>query len=562
MATNIPPHNLREVIDATIALVDDPDLSLPDLMRFIPGPDFPTAGIINGRAGILQAYKTGRGRIYLRAKTEIETDENNGRSAIIVHELPYQVNKARLLEKIGEMVRDKNIEGITALRDESDKQGMRMVIEIRRGDQPEIVLNNLYKHTQLQIVYGINMVALDNGQPRVLNLKQLLQAFLQHRREVVTRRTIYELRKARERAHILEGLAIALVNIDAIIALIKLAKNPAEAREALVAQAWNAGSVAQLLSKAGAYQTRPSNLAAEYGLHQEVYFLSPAQAQAILDLRLHRLTGLEQDKIHDEYYQIINSIQDLIKILSDPDELHRIIREELLSVKEQFGDERRTLILDNQEDLDNEDLITEQDVVVTLSQEGYIKSQSLDSYVAQHRGGRGKIAAAVKEKDFIKNIFVANTHDTILCFSTHGKVYWLKVYAVPEGLRTARGKPMINLLPLEKDEQISVILPIKEFAADHFVFMATEKGTVKKVALSDFAKVRSNGKVALELNPGDCLISAGITSGQQEVMLVTDAGKAIRFPESAVRPMGRTARGVHGIKNATRSKSYCINYSG
>lgn len=547
MATNIPPHNLNEVIDACLALIDNSDLELNDLMRYIPGPDFPTAGIINGRAGIVQAYKTGRGRIFVRAKAGIETEES-GKASIIVHELPYQVNKARLLERIGEMVRDKEIEGITALRDESDKDGMRMVIEVRRGDQPEVVLNNLYKHTQLQIVFGINIVALDQGQPKLLNLKQLLNAFLQHRREVVTRRTIYELRKARERAHILEGLAVALTNIDAIIALIKASKNPLEAKEALIQQSWAAGSVVQLLERSGAEQTRPEALSKELGLQGQIYRLSTVQAQAILDLRLHRLTGLEQEKIHAEYQEIIVTIRDLIKILSEPDELHRIIREELVEVKNQFGDSRRTQILDAHEDLTSEDLIIEQDLVVTLSQEGYIKSQSLGSYEAQHRGGRGKTATAVKDQDFIKNILVANSHDFILCFSTQGKVYSLKVYEVPEGGRASRGRPVVNLLPLEKDEQISAILPVKKFEAAHFVFMATQRGLVKKVALSDFAKVRNGGKVALELNEGDCLIGAGITHGQCEVMLVSDAGKAIRFPESTVRPMGRTARGVRGIK--------------
>jgi len=553
MATNIPPHNLKEVIDACLALIENSDLELPDLMQFIPGPDFPTAGIINGRGGIVQAYKTGRGRIYLRARASIET-ENSGKASIIVHELPYQVNKARLLERMGEMVRDKELEGITALRDESDKDGMRMVIEVRRGDQPEVVLNNLYKHTQLQVVFGINIVALDNGQPRVLNLKQLLHAFLQHRREVVTRRTIYELRKARERSHILEGLAVALANIDPVIALIKSAKNPAEAKEALLQQEWPPGTVAQLLAQSGAEQTRPQDLAVEYGMIGSIYRLSPVQAQAILDLRLHRLTGLEQDKIYNEYQEIIKAIQALLKILSEPDELHRIIREELIAIKEEFGDVRRTEIFDAHEDLSNEDLITEQDMVVTLSQDGYIKSQSLDSYVAQHRGGRGKSATNVKEQDFIKNMLVANSHHTILCFSTLGKVYTLKVYEVPEGGRASRGKPMVNLLPLSKEEQISAILPVKKFEEDHYVFMATQEGLVKKVVLSDFAKVRTSGKVALDLNEGDRLIGADITNGHQEVMLVSDAGKAIRFPEAAVRPMGRTARGVHGIRLQTDQK--------
>ncbi len=548
MATNIPPHNLNEIIDACLALVDNPDLELSDLMRYVPGPDFPTAGIINGRAGIVQAYKTGRGRIFLRAKAEIEMEDSGGKASIIVHELPYQVNKARLLERIGEMVRDKEIEGITALRDESDKEGMRMVIEVRRGDQPEVVLNNLYKHTQLQVVFGINMVALDNGQPKLLNLKQLLNAFLQHRREVVTRRTIYELRKARDRAHILEGLAVALTNIDPVIALIKSSKNSIEAKEALIQRDWAAGSVIQLLNRSGSEQTRPETLGAEFGLQDQIYRLSPVQAQAILDLRLHRLTGLEQEKIYAEYQEIIIAIGDFIKILSDPDELHRVIHDELAQVKEQFGDTRRTVILDNHEDLTHEDLIVEQDLVVTLSQEGYIKSQSLDSYEAQHRGGRGKAATAVKDQDFIKNILVANSHDTILCFSTQGKVYSLRVFEVPEGGRASRGRPVVNLLPLAKDEQISTILPVKKFEAEHFVFMATQQGLVKKVALSDFAKVRNGGKVALELNDGDCLIGAGITHGQCEVMLVSDEGKAIRFPEATVRPMGRTARGIRGMK--------------
>ncbi len=547
MATNIPPHNLTEVIDACLALIDNSELEIADLMKYIPGPDFPTAGIINGRAGIVQAYKTGRDRIFVRAKASIE-QEDSGKASIIVHELPYQVNKARLLERIGEMVRDKQLEGITALRDESDKDGMRMVIEVRRSDQPDVVLNNLYKHTQLQVVFGINMVALDNGQPRLLNLKQLLHAFLQHRREVTTRRTIYELRKARERAHILEGWAVALANIDPIIALIKSSKNSAEAKEALIQQDWLPGSVAQLLADVAAQQTRPDDLAPEYGFKNQIYRLSPTQAQAILDLRLHRLTGLEQERIHSEYQEIVLSIQALIKILGEPDELHRIIREELIAIKEQFGDKRRSVILDTHEDLSNEDLITEQDMVVTLSQEGYIKSQSLDSYEAQHRGGRGKAATTMKEQDFIKNMLVANSHDTILCFSTQGKVYRLKVYEVPESGRTARGRPMVNLLPLEKDEQISAILPVKKFEDNHFVFMATQQGLVKKVVLSDFEKVRVSGKVALELNEGDCLIGAGITNGQHEIMLVSDEGKAIRFPEATVRPMGRTARGVHGMK--------------
>ncbi len=548
MATNIPPHNLNEIIDATIALIDNADLSIDELMKYIPGPDFPTAGIINGRSGIIHAYKTGRGRIYVRAKTEVETDGKSGRASIIVHELPYQVNKARLLEKIGELVRDKKIEGISGLRDESDKRGMRMVIEVRRGDNPDVVLNNLYAQTQLQTVFGINMVALDNGQPRLLNLKQLLGAFLQHRREVVTRRTIYDLRKARERAHILEGLGVALANIDEVIALIKKAKTPAAAKEKLLEKAWNPGSVAKLLQKGGTDLTRPDDLPAQYGADKKGYHLSPTQAQAILDLRLHRLTGLEIEKIHEEYANIVVAIQGLIEILSDPDKLHKVIRDELKDVKKQFGDDRRTEIIDTKQDFTNEDLISKDDMVVTLSHAGYVKSQSLSSYQAQHRGGRGKMATSVKEQDFVKNILVANTHDTILCFSTQGKVYWLKVYQVPQGGRAARGRPVVNLLPLEKDEQISAILPIREFDEKHFIFMATSKGTVKKVPLTEFERPRTKGKIALELDEGDQLVGVDITDGKKEVMLLSDAGKAIRFHEKDVRPMGRTARGVRGIK--------------
>lgn len=548
MATNIPPHNLNEVIDAAIALINQPNLGVDELMQYIPGPDFPTAGIINGRAGIVSAYRTGRGRIYVRAKTEFEIDEKSGRTSIIVHELPYQVNKARLLEKIGELVREKKIEGISALRDESDKHGMRMVIEIRRGDNPEIVLNNLYSQTQLQTVFGINMVALDNGQPRLLTLKQILGAFLQHRREVVTRRTIYELRKARDRAHVLEGLGIALANIDEVITLIKNAKTPAIAKEKLLAKPWKLGAVEQLLKKAGNDITRPDDLDERYGLHKQGYQLSPVQAQAILDLRLHRLTGLETDKIRTEYEEIVKSIGTLLAILSDPDKLHQVIHDELIEVKKQFGDKRRTEIIGVQHDLTNEDLITEENMVVTLSRAGYIKSQSLDSYQAQHRGGRGKMATTVKEQDFVKSILVANTLDTILCFSTHGKVYWLKVYQVPQGGRSARGRPVINLLPLEKDEQISAILPIREFDDKHFIFMATVQGIVKKVPLNEFSRPRTKGKIALELNEEDRLVGVGITDGNKEVMLITDAGKAIRFHEKETRPMGRTARGVRGIK--------------
>lgn len=547
MATNIPPHNLSEVIDAVIALIADHNLELADLMKYIPGPDFPTAGIINGRAGIISAYKTGRGRIYIRAKADIEINEKTNRAAIIVHELPYQVNKARLLEKIGELVRDKKIEGISGLRDESDKSGMRMVIEVRRNDQPEVVLNNLYKQTQMQVVFGINMVALSEGQPQLMNLKQVLMAFLQHRREVVTRRTLFDLAKARARAHVLEGLGVALANIDEIIATIKAAKSPQEAKAALLAKAWPQGSVAELL-KVAAAQTRPEGLGPEYGLLDDGYHLSDIQAQAILDLRLHRLTALEKDKIHDEYHSLIDFISKMLEILSNPDELNRVIKEELEEVKSQFQDPRRTKIIEDKMDLTHEDLIEEEDLVVTLSSEGYIKSQSVDSYQAQRRGGRGKMAASVKDEDFIKNVLVANSHDTILCFSSSGKVYWLKTYQVPQGGRQSRGRPVVNLLPLEKDEAITAILPVNSYDDTHFIFMATALGTVKKVPLTEFERQRSSGKIALDLVEGDQLIGVGLTDGSKDVMLMADSGKAIRFSENDVRAMGRTAKGVRGIK--------------
>ena len=548
MATNIPPHNLSEVVSATIALIDNPESTLQDLMQHIPGPDFPTAAIINGRGGIVQAYKTGRGRIYVRARTEIETNEKTNRTAIIVHELPYQVNKARLLEKIAELVRDKKIEGISGLRDESDKEGMRMVIEIRRGDQPEVVLNNLYKHTQLQTVFGINMVALNKGQPRVMSLKQILEAFIDHRRDVVVRRTIYELRKAREKAHLLEGLGVALANIDEVIALIKAAKTPADAKSELLDRAWKADSVVELLKRVNIEDTRPEGLPQEFGMKEDGYRLSPQQAQAILELRLHRLTGLEKEKILDEYNRLVDAITGFLELLADQEILHKVIRDELEEIKKQFGDERRTEILDSQLDLTHEDLITEEELVVTLSHHGYVKSQSLDSYQSQHRGGRGKAATSMKDEDFIKNLLVAHSHDNILCFSTIGKVYWLKTYQVPQSSRASKGRPIVNLLPLSKDEHISTILPVTEYDANHFIFMATAFGTVKKVPLTEFAKPRSNGKIALELNDGDRLIEAAITNGQQDIMLVSTAGKAIRFRETDVRAMGRTARGVRGMK--------------
>ena len=548
MATNIPPHNISEIIDATLALIDNPDISIDELMKWIPGPDFPTAGIINGRAGIAKAYKTGRGIVYVRAKTEIEINEKTNKAAIIVHELPYQVNKARLLEKIGELVRDKKIEGISGLRDESDKSGMRMVIEVRRNEQPEVILNNLFSQTQLQTTFGINMVALCNGRPQVMDLKWMLHEFLQHRREVVTRRTIYELRKAKERAHILEGLGVAIANIDEMVALIKSVKTPAEAKEKMLARSWPPGIVKALLSGENKNETRPDGLSDRVGLIQDQYYLSPEQAQAILELKLHRLTGLETEKIHVEYKELIIQIRALLEILENPDRLHIVIRDELQTVKQDFGDVRRTVIMENQEDLCSEDLIVEEDLVVTLSHLGYIKSQSLDSYEAQHRGGRGKRATTVKEEDYVKNVLVANSHHHILCFSSHGKVYWLKTYQIPQASRSARGQPIVNLLPLEKNEVITIILPVETFDDQHFVFMATEKGTVKKVSLMEFENQRSNGKIALGLEEDDRLIGAALTDGKQNVMLVSDAGKAAHFSEEDVRQMGRTAYGVRGIR--------------
>ena len=547
LATNVPPHNLNEVIDGCLALLDNPDIDIPGLMKLIPGPDFPTAGIINGARGIYEAYHTGRGRIYVRARIEIEED-SKGKQSIIVTELPYQVNKANLLEKIAELVKEKRVEGITELRDESDKDGMRMVIELRRGEVPEVVINNLYQFTQMQSVFGINMVALMDGQPRLLNLKQILEAFIRHRREVVTRRTVFELRKARERAHILEGLAVALVNIDPVIALIKAAANPAEAKEGLMARAWEPGLVTDLLSRTGAAASRPEALGAEFGLSDRGYRLSEAQAKAILDLRLHTLTGLEQDKIVNEYKEILVKIEELLEILRNPDRLMQVIREELLAIKEQYGDKRRTEIVATQEDLSLEDLITEEDVVVTLSHAGYAKAQPITEYRTQKRGGRGKAATAVKEEDFIDKLLIASTHDTILCFSNRGKVYWKKVYELPQAGRNARGKPLVNLLPLDEGERITAVLPIREYEADKFVFMATASGTVKKTSLADFSRPRASGIIAVELLEEDHLVGVALTDGTRDVMLFSSAGKAVRFSESDVRPMGRTARGVRGIK--------------
>ncbi len=554
MATNIPPHNLREVIDACLAVVDRPEITIAELMQIVPGPDFPTAAIINGARGIAEAYATGRGRIYVRARTEIEVDEKSGKQTIIVHELPYQVNKARLLERIAELVKEKNIDGITELRDESDKDGMRVVIELRRGEVAEVMINNLYQHTQLQTVFGINMVALVDGQPRLLNIKQILEAFIRHRREVVTRRTVFDLRKARERAHIQEGLAIALVNIDEIIAMIKAAASPAEAKEKLMATGWQPGVVVQMLERAGSESSRPEGLSTEFGLIGGVYKLSDVQAQAILDMRLHRLTGLEQDKIIKEYEELLVKIADLLDILNSADRLMQVIRDELTDIREQYGDERRTEIIASQEDLTIEDLITEEDVVVTLSHEGYAKSQPLTAYTAQRRGGKGKAATAVKEEDFIDKLFVVNTHDTILCFSNIGKVYWLKVYELPQAGRTARGKPIVNLLPLGEGERINAMLPIREYAQDKFVFFCTGNGTIKKTPLTDFSRPRSSGIIAVEMRDGDQLVGVELTSGDQDVILFSSSGKAIRFNENDVRPMGRNAVGVRGIKLAEGHK--------
>ena len=549
MATNIPPHNLNEVIAACLALLENPQLDVNELMQYLPGPDFPTAGIINGAAGIRRAYRTGRGRIVVRARTEIET-EKSGKERIIITELPYQVNKARLQERIAELVREKKLDGITEIRDESDKRGMRVVIEIRRGEVTEVVLNNLYQQTQLQTVFGINMVALVDNQPKLLNLKQILQAFIAHRREIVTRRTIFDLRKARERAHVLEGLAVALANIDEVIALIKASASPAEAKAQLLARAWPPGAVDEMLKRGGAEVSRPDELGAEFGLGDGGYRLSDAQAQAILDLRLHRLTGLEQDKIVQEYSELLDKIRDLLDILCNPDRLRKVIHDELQDIAERYGDARRTEIHADQTELTVEDLISEETVVVTLSHAGYAKAQPLSDYKTQKRGGRGKTATRMKEEDFVDKLFIANTHDTLLCFSSFGKLYWLKVYELPIASRTARGKPIVNLLPLEDGERINALLAVRDFNADHFVVMATASGTVKRTPVSHFSKPRVSGIRAIDIRQGDRLVDVAITDGSRDIMLFTDAGKAIKFAESEVRPMGRTAAGVRGIKVA------------
>ncbi|MFS0826241.1 DNA gyrase subunit A [Pseudomonas phoenicis] len=592
MATNIPPHNLGEVIDGCLALIDNPKITVDELMQFIPGPDFPTAGQINGRQGIIEAYRTGRGRIYMRARSSFEDiDKVGGRQQIVITELPYQLNKARLIEKIAELVKEKKLEGITELRDESDKDGMRIVIELRRGEVPEVVLNNLYSQTQLQSVFGINIVALIDGRPRLLNLKDLLEAFVRHRREVVTRRTVFELRKARERGHILEGQAVALSNIDPVIALIKASPTPSEAKEALVSTPWESSAVQVMVERAGAESCRPEDLPEQYGLHEGKYWLSPEQAQAILDLRLHRLTGLEHEKLLAEYQEILAQIGELIRILSSAQRLMEVIREELEAIRVEYGDVRRTEILDARHDLNYGDMIPEEERVVTISHGGYAKTQPLTAYQAQRRGGKGKSATGVKDEDYIEHLLVANSHATLLLFSSKGKVYWLKTYDIPEASRAARGRPMVNLLPLEEGERITAMLQIdlealqQQEAPDEeleegddavlegeviepeeideedgdtaelvaeptgaFIFMATALGTVKKTPLAQFARPRSSGLIAVKLKEGDTLIAAAITDGAKEVMMFSSAGKVIRFAEGVVRQMGRSARGVRGMR--------------
>ncbi len=548
MATNIPPHNLGEIVTACLALIENADLTIPELMQIVPGPDFPTAGIINGSSGIYEAYATGRGRIYLRARSHFENIGDTGRQAIITTELPYQVNKARLLEKIAELVKEAKLDGISGLRDESDKDGMRMVIELRRGEVPDVVLNNLYKQTQLQTVFGINMVALLDGRPHLMNLKEILAAFIDHRREIVTRRTIYNLRKARERAHILEGLAVALANIDDMIDLIKTSANPQEAKTGLLAQTWNAGLVASLLDRADADRSRPDDLPVEFGMADGFYRLSEAQAQAILDLRLHRLTGLEQEKIVNEYKELLELIDEYLHILGSDIRLMEVIKEELEAIRSQYADPRRTEIVQDYSNLSQEDLITEEDMVVTMSHEGYVKTQPLNDYKAQRRGGRGKSATATKENDFVEKLIIANTHDTILCFSSQGKVYWLRVFNLPVASRASRGKPFVNLLPLEQGEKINAMLPVREYSEDKYIFMATSSGTVKKTPLTEFERQRSNGKIAIDLNENDTLVGVAVTDGQQNVLLFSSDGKAVCFNETDVRSMGRTATGVRGIR--------------
>ena len=548
MATNIPPHNLTEVVKGCLAVIENADITIDELMEYIPGPDFPTGAIINGKAGIIQAYRTGRGRIYQRAKADIEVNEKTKRETIIISEIPYQLNKSRLIERIAELVKEKKIEGISELRDESDKDGLRVVIELKRGEMGEVVLNNLYAQTQLQSVFGINMVALVDGQPKILNLKQMLEAFVRHRREVVTRRTIYLLKKARERAHTLEGFAIALANIDEIIALIKKSPTPADAREALVSKGWAPGSVVAMLDRAGPEASRPEWLEDQYGLRKGKYFLSPEQAKDILELRLHRLTGMEQDKIIEEFTVKLEEIADYQDILGNITRLMLVIREELEAVLEQFGDERRTEIIESQHDLTVEDLITEEDRVVTISHGGYAKTQPLTDYQAQRRGGMGKSATAVKDEDFVEHLLIASTHATILCFTNLGKVYWLKVYQIPVAGRNSRGRPMVNLLPLDEGERISSILPVEEYSADQYVIMATANGTVKKTSLDQYSRPRSVGLRAVDLVEGDHLVGTAIIDGSKDIMLFSSEGKAVRFSETDVRAMGRVSKGVRGMR--------------
>ena len=548
MATNIPPHNLNEVLDACLLLLQNPETTIDELIEIIPAPDFPTAGIIYGTVGVKEGYRTGRGRVVMRGRTHFEDIGKGDRQAIIIDELPYQVNKKSLIEKIAELVNEKKIEGISDLRDESDKSGMRVVIELKRGEVPEVILNNLYKQTQLQDTFGMNMVALLDGQPRLLNLKQMLEAFLRHRREVITRRTVFELRKARERGHVLEGLAVALANVDDMITLIKAAPTPPDAKRELMSRTWTSPVVEEMLKRAASDASRPEGLSVDFGLTPKGYRLSEVQAQEILQMRLQRLTGLEQDKIVNEYKEVMDVITDLLDILAKSERVTEIIVQELSAIRQQFGDKRRSEIVQNTQDLSLEDLITPQDVVVTLSHTGYVKSQPLDEYRAQRRGGRGKQAAGTKEDDFIDKMFVANTHDYILCFSSRGRVYWLKVYEVPQGGRISRGKPIVNLFPLEDGEKINAILSVKEFDENRFVFMATSEGTVKKTSLVEFSNPRKSGIIAINLDEGDFLIGAEITNGENDIVLVSDGGKAVWFDEEHVRPMGRATRGVRGMK--------------
>jgi DNA gyrase subunit A len=548
MATNVPPHSLREVVDACLAILERPEISVDELMEIIPGPDFPTHGIIYGTSGVKEGYRTGRGRVVIRARTHIEDLEKGNRQAIVIDELPYQVNKSALLIKIGELVRDKRLDGLSEIRDESDKSGMRAVLELKRGEVPEVILNNLYKETQMQDTFWMNMVALVDGQPRLFNLKEILDAFLRHRREVVTRRTVFELRKARERGHILEGLAVALSNVDEIITLIKAAPAPAEAKRELMSRMWRSQLVEDMLARADVSASRPEGLGRDYGLQSGGYRLSEVQAQRILEMQLQRLTGLEQEKIVNEYREVMDNIADLLDILAKPERTTRIIADELAQTRSQFGDERRSEIVMDAQDLSMEDLIAPADVVVTLSHTGYVKAQPLADYRAQKRGGRGKQATATKEDDFIDNVFIANTHDYVLCFSNRGRLYWIKVYNVPQGGRASRGKPIVNLLPLVDGEKITAILPVKEFDEHKYVFMATSNGTVKKTPLSDFSRPRPSGIIAVDLEAGDYLIGVALTEGRQDIMLFSDAGKAVRFDEQDVRPMGRVARGVRGMK--------------